>query len=153
MFDSWAVELAPVHYREFSLPYIQQISSTVRSTLREQSIPEVPMILFAKGANWGLEEFSTSAGYDVLGLDWVMQPELARKQVQGRVSLQGNLDPNVLYGGREAIEREVIRMAKAFKSDSGVSRWICNLGHGITPGVDPEDLKWFFECVHKYCVA
>ncbi|TFY65969.1 hypothetical protein EVG20_g5115, partial [Dentipellis fragilis] len=52
-----------------------------------------------------------------------------------------------------AIEREVKRMCRAFRGGDGSAApkaWIANLGHGITPGVDPEDLKWFFECVHKY---
>lgn len=108
------------------------------------------MCLFAKGANWGLEEFADKAGYDILGLDWVHEPAVARKIVGDRVVLQGNLDPNVLYGGRDAIEREVKKMVEGFKVNGASVRWIANLGHGITPGVDPDDLKWFFECVHKY---
>ncbi|KAG8802139.1 Uroporphyrinogen decarboxylase in heme biosynthesis [Serendipita sp. 398] len=153
VFDSWAGELSPSDYREFSLPYCQFISSTVRAKLRELNIPEVPMILFAKGANWALEELVESAGYDVLGLDWLHEPDIARKRVGSRVTLQGNMDPNVLYGGKEAIERTVKRMAEAFKVNGSPDRWIANLGHGITPGVDPDDLKWFFECIHKYSYA
>lgn len=57
------------------------------------------------------------------------------------------MDPNLLYGGKPAIEEAVKRMSHQFKDSRG---WIANLGHGITPGVDPEDLKWFLECVHKY---
>ena len=85
-----------------------------------------------------------------MGLDWCIDPSVARKVVQGAVALQGNLDPGLLYGGREAIEREVKRMCKAFRGQGAPKAWIANLGHGITPGVDPEDLRWFFECVHKY---
>lgn len=94
-------------------------------------------------------------GYDVLGLDWVIDPSEAVAVTGGpdrKVALQGNVDPNILYGGREAIEREVKRMAASFKGapEKRPKGWIANLGHGITPGVDPEDLKWFLECVHKY---
>jgi uroporphyrinogen decarboxylase len=60
------------------------------------------------------------------------------------------LDPNVLYGGRKAINREVKRMCESFRGIKAPKAWIANLGHGITPGVDPEDLRFFFECVHKY---
>lgn len=111
------------------------------------------MIVFPKGANWALEEISESGGYDVIGLDWVHEPAVAKQRVGNRTALQGNLDPNVLYGGRDAIEREVKRMAEAFKVEGNSVGWIANLGHGITPGVDPDDLKWFFECVHKYSVS
>jgi len=85
-----------------------------------------------------------------LGLDWAIDPAEARRLVAGKVALQGNLDPNLLYGGKEAIEQGVKRMCQAFRGGKGSKGWIANLGHGITPGVDPEDLRWFFECVHKY---
>jgi len=106
------------------------------------------MTLFAKGANHALRFLSAHAGYDVLGLDWCIDPTEARNVVGEFVALQGNMDPNVLYGGRDAIEAAVKRMSEGFRGQR--SGWIANLGHGITPGVDPEDLRWFFECVHKY---
>lgn len=105
------------------------------------------MTLFAKGANHALGFLAENAGYDTLGLDWCIDPAEACRIVGGKVSLQGNMDPNLLYGGREAIEAAVKRMCEGFKGARG---WIVNLGHGITPGVDPEDVRWFFECVHKY---
>jgi uroporphyrinogen decarboxylase len=105
------------------------------------------MTLFAKGANHDLGYLSES-GYDVLGLDWRVGPAEARRLVGNKVALQGNLDPDMLYGGRVAIEAGVKRMCEGFRSGKG--GWIANLGHGITPGVDPEDLRWFFECLHKY---
>lgn len=106
------------------------------------------MTLFAKGANHALRFLAEHSGYDVLGLDWCIDPIEARRIVGEKVALQGNMDPNVLYGGRDAIESAVQRMCQGFQAEGG--GWIANLGHGITPGVDPEDLKWFFECVHKY---
>lgn len=105
------------------------------------------MTLFAKGANHALGFLAENAGYDVLGLDWCIDPAEARRVTGDKVTLQGNMDPNVLYGGREAIESAVKRMCEGFRGGKG---WIANLGHGITPGVDPEDVKWFFECVQKY---
>ena len=125
------------------------------------------MTLFAKGADQSLALMAREAGYDVLGLDWCIEPSIARSIVDSTISspsskqksiaLQGNLDPNVLYAGRDAIEREVQRMCTEFKkTQNGGSQtraWIANLGNGITPGVDPEDMKWFLECVHKYSKA
>ena len=109
------------------------------------------MTLFAKGANTSLKTLASSAGYDVLGLDWCVDAAEVRSLVGTSVALQGNLDPNVLYGGREAIEREVKRMCASFReSGKAPKAWIANLGHGITPGVDPEDMRFFLECTHKY---
>ncbi|KAI0091954.1 uroporphyrinogen decarboxylase [Irpex rosettiformis] len=150
IFDSNAGDLAPHHFHEFSYPYLARIATTLRTRLTSLSLPQVPLILFAKGANHALAHLAITAGYDVLGIDWLVEPSLARSLVNGKVALQGNLEPNVLYGGREAIEREVKRMCDEFRVDGKTKGWIANLGHGITPGVDPEDLRFFFECVQKY---
>jgi uroporphyrinogen decarboxylase len=153
IFDSWAGELSPSDFAIFSFPSLQHISTNVRAALAAADIPQVPLTLFAKGANFALTSLASGAGYDVLGLDWCIEPSEARKLVGSKVALQGNVDPNVLYGGREAIEREVKRMCESFKEADAPKGWIANLGHGITPGVDPEDLRFFFECVHKYSAA
>lgn len=151
MFDSWAGELSPHDFAEFAIPPLQHIVISVRARLSENHLPAVPIILFAKGANAPASLAAAAAtGYDVLGLDWCVVPEDART-VAPKTALQGNLDPNRLYGGREAIENGVRHMCAAFRVGGRPPKgWIANLGHGITPGVDPDDLKWFFECVHKY---
>ncbi|KAG8687404.1 Uroporphyrinogen decarboxylase in heme biosynthesis [Ceratobasidium sp. 394] len=157
VFDSNAGDLSPHDFATFSLPYLKEIASSVRTQLSSHSppIPIPPMTLFAKGANHALPEL-VDAGYDTLGLDWVISPQAAIAATGGpstKVALQGNIDPSILYGGRDAIEREVKRMCEGFKSGGSEGRckgWIANLGHGITPGVDPADMQWFLECVHKY---
>ncbi|KAI0829405.1 uroporphyrinogen decarboxylase [Trametes gibbosa] len=153
IFDSWAGELSPHHFAEFSLPSLQRISAGVRAKLAAAHVPAVPMTLFAKGANTQLHTLAAGAGYDVLGIDWCIAPADARAAVGARVALQGNMDPGLLYGGREAIEAEVTRMCEGFRGGGPPKAWIANLGHGITPGVNPDDLRWFFECVHKYSAA
>ena len=104
------------------------------------------MTVFAKGAWYALDQLSNS-GYQVVGLDWTHDPAEAVRIANGRVTLQGNLDPNVLYGGREAITKYVERMIEGF--GGGKKGYIVNLGHGITPFVDPEDMKWFLEEVKR----
>jgi uroporphyrinogen decarboxylase len=144
VFDSWAGELSPADFRTFSLPYIRQISARLLERLKELNIAPVPMTIFAKGAWYALDDLCSS-GYDCVGLDWTFDPVEAVRIANGRVTLQGNMDPNVLYGGRDALTTYVERMVHGFKEAKG--RWIINLGHGITPGVDPDDLGWFFsEC-------
>lgn len=109
------------------------------------------MTLFAKGANASLDKLKDS-GYETLGLDWCVEPSVAREIVGDGVALQGNIDPNILYGGNEAIERETKRMCQSFKRGKPTRAWIANLGHGITPEVDPEALKFYLQCIHKYSV-
>jgi uroporphyrinogen decarboxylase len=153
VFDSWAGELTPHEFATFALPAAQRIAERVRAQLRTDGVAAVPMTLFAKGAHARASLLAAAnAGYDTLGIDWTLDGDEARGIVGGRVALQGNMDPGVLYGGRAAIEAAVRRMCAAFRpAEGGKPRaWIANLGHGITPGVDPEDMRWFLECVHKY---
>jgi uroporphyrinogen decarboxylase len=69
----------------------------------------------------------------------------ARRRTGGRVALQGNLDPAVLYASQDAIRTEVGAALESFGRGSG---HIFNLGHGITPDVDPEHLKSLIDAVH-----
>ncbi|KAG6849638.1 hypothetical protein H0H93_006761 [Arthromyces matolae] len=104
VFDSNAGELSPYDFQTFSYPTLAYISTNVRERIAAENLPSTPMTLFAKGANHALSFLSKNAGYDVLGLDWVIDPAEARRIVGNGVALQGNMDPNVLYGGRDAIE-------------------------------------------------
>ncbi|KAF9036063.1 uroporphyrinogen decarboxylase [Hymenopellis radicata] len=144
VFDTNAGELSPYDFHTFAFPALQRIGKEVRERLGADA---VPMTLFAKGANHAIAHMAEHAGYDVLGLDWCIEPSEARRLVAGKVALQGNVDPDILYGGVEAIEATVKRTAESFGGSKG---WIANLGHGITPGANPKDVRWFFECVHKY---
>ena len=144
VFDSWAGELSPRSFKQFSLPYLRFISKRLPERLKELGQKPVPMTIFAKGAWHALADLCDS-GYQVVSLDWTQSPAEARQIAGDRVSLQGNADPGVLYGGREAITHVVEDMCKDF----GKGRWIVNLGHGVTPGVDPDDVKWFFEEVRR----
>ncbi|KAJ0413446.1 Uroporphyrinogen decarboxylase [Aspergillus carlsbadensis] len=146
VFDSWAGELSPASFKSFSLPYLRHISANLPRRLKEMGLEVVPMTVFAKGAWYALEDLCES-GYNVVGLDWLHDPAEAFRIANGRVTIQGNADPGVLYGGREAITEAVETMAQGFQK--GKQGWIANLGHGITPFVKPDDLKFFFEEIHR----
>lgn len=148
VFDSWANELPPNVYAKFALPPCQFIAREVRQKLEDLGVEPVPMTLFAKGVNTSLQLIAETSGYDTLGLDWCIDPLDARKLVGPKVALQGNADPMLLYGGKDAIEAEVKLMSERFLQGGG--GWIANLGHGVTPQVQVDDFKWFLECVHKY---
>ena len=127
VFDSWAAELSPSSFNQLSLPYLQYISAYLPQRLRELDLDIVPMVVFAKGAWYALDDLCDS-GYQVVGLDWLQDPAEAVKIARGRVVLQGNADPGVLYGGKEAITAVVEEMVGGF--GGGKQGWIANLGHG-----------------------
>ena len=102
--------------------------------------------VFAKGGHYALGSLAKS-GYDVIGLDWAIDPKEARCKVGPNVTVQGNLDPCALYAPKEDLEAIVKNMVASFGS---TQRWIANLGHGIYPDVDPEHMKAFVDAVHKY---
>jgi uroporphyrinogen decarboxylase len=105
--------------------------------------------MFAKGVHYNLSNLAES-GADVLGLDWTMNIGDVRKQVGDRVALQGNLDPTVLYAGHEKIKYEAKKILQSFGKGSG---HIFNLGHGILPDVQPENLKALVNFVKEESVS
>lgn len=128
VFDSWAAELSPSSFKDFSLPYLRYISKHLPERLEELEQEQVPMVVFAKGAWYALDALCES-GYQVVGLDWLQDAADAVKIAKGRVVLQGNADPGVLYGSKEAITTVVEDMVAGF--GGGKQGWIANLGHGM----------------------
>ncbi|XP_071952229.1 uroporphyrinogen decarboxylase-like [Antedon mediterranea] len=143
VFDSHAGILGKDLFCTFSLPYLKQIVTRVKDSLRSKSIKPVPMIVFAKDAHYGLEELNNS-GYDVVGLDWTIQPQQARA-VTSKVSLQGNLDPCAMYCNKDDLTSKVKQMLSQF----GTQKYIANLGHGMYPDFPPESLETFVNAVHE----
>lgn len=135
VFDSWAGVLPANHYTEFSVKYIKEICD---------AITEVPVTVFAKGAFWARKEIGM-LNCRTVGLDWNMDIAESRKLIPNK-TLQGNLDPCVLYGSFNEIEKETKAMLNQFK---GVPH-IANLGHGVYPDTNPENVKCFIEAVKSY---
>uniref|UniRef100_A0A3Q2VHB7 Uroporphyrinogen decarboxylase n=1 Tax=Haplochromis burtoni TaxID=8153 RepID=A0A3Q2VHB7_HAPBU len=102
-------------------------------------------IVFAKDAHYALEELSQS-NYEVVGLDWTIDPLSARERTGGKVSLQGNMDPCALYAPKERISDIVKKMLEGF----GTRGYIANLGHGVYPDMEPENIGAFVEAVHQH---
>ncbi len=139
VFDSWAGLLSEDLFETFALPYLQEIADALASKR-----PEVPTIVFAKGAHYALDVLAASA-YDVIGLDWTMDPAKARAIVDGRAALQGNLDPCALYATPEEIRARVRSMLAAY----GPGGHIANLGHGMHPDHQPDHAGAFVNAVHE----
>ena len=127
VFDSWAAELSPSAFQKFSLPYLRYITKRLPGEIQNLGLEPVPMVVFAKGAWYALDELCDS-GYQVVGLDWLQDPAQAVEIAKGRVVLQGNMDPGVLYGGKDAITADVEDMVRGF--GGGKQGWVANLGHG-----------------------
>jgi uroporphyrinogen decarboxylase len=134
IFDSWAGELTPYHFKTFALPALLKIASLFRSKLSALGVTPPPIILFAKGANTSLKMLSELGVFDVLALDWCITPEEAKEATGGRVALQGNADPLCMYGNREGIEGEVKRVCEGFIGEGkGPKGWISNLYVHLSP--------------------
>jgi len=145
IFDTWGGALSHEAYREFSLQYMSQI---VDGLIREQEGRPVPVILFTKGGGQWLESIADS-GCDAIGLDWTTHIGEARKRVGSRVALQGNMDPAILRSSPQRIRQEVETILSQFGSGEG---HVFNLGHGITPDINPAHVEAFIDAVHEFSV-
>jgi uroporphyrinogen decarboxylase len=141
VFDTWGGVLTPRHFRDFSLRYMAQIAAELP---RGSGAGRVPLILFAKGVHQ-LEAIADT-GCDAVGLDWTIDLSEARARIGHRVALQGNLDPVALYGNDAAVRAAVAEVLDSFGDGPG---HVFNLGHGITPDVDPARAATLVEAVHE----
>ena len=142
IFDTWGGVLTPRDYRKFSLEYMARI---VSGLVRERESRRVPIILFTKGAGPWLEVMA-DAGADALGVDWTVDLADARRFTGGKVALQGNMDPCMLYASPERIRAEVGRILESYGDGPG---HVFNLGHGIHPNIPPEHAGVFVDAVHE----
>ncbi|MDI1268508.1 MAG: uroporphyrinogen decarboxylase [Polaromonas sp.] len=151
IFDSWGGVLADAAFQTFSLAYTQRVLSQLK---RSHDGAVIPRLVFTKGGGLWLEQM---AGLDceVLGLDWTVNLAQARARVGGRMALQGNLDPNVLFANPAQIEQEVASVLESFGTPHADTRssgptHIFNLGHGISQHTPPESVEVLVRAVHAY---
>lgn len=137
IFDSWGGLLGPEDFENISLQYIRRIVKAING--------EVPVIIFAKGAWYSLKEMAAT-GAAGLGIDWCIQPALAREFAGDNITLQGNFDPAKLLSPIPVIKKEVTQMLHAF----GNKRYIANLGHGILPNIPVDHAKAFVDTVREW---
>lgn len=138
VFDSWSGILGDRDFADFSLNPMKRIVSGVKA-----KHPETPIIGFPKGALLHYEQYVQQTGVDCVGLDWTFPMKLARQKLADHVVLQGNLDPTRLVAGGHALKSGVAEILEAAKG----SRFIFNLGHGITPETPIEHVSAMIEQV------
>jgi uroporphyrinogen decarboxylase len=148
VFDTWGGVLSPSMYREFSLPYLQRIAAELD---RGDGDERAPLILFGKGNAAHLEALAAT-GTDAVGVDWLVELSDAARRTGGKVALQGNLDPAVLYGAPSAIDAQVKQVLDSYASGNGGSRdgHVFNLGHGMSPDMNPDHVAALVESVHRH---
>ncbi|MCI0429610.1 MAG: uroporphyrinogen decarboxylase [Rhodospirillales bacterium] len=131
LFDSWAGVLAEAEFERWSLAPCKRIVEGVRARH-----PEVPVILFPRGAGLGYRRFAETSGADGLSLDTGVPLHFA-EELQHRVTVQGNLDPAALMVGGPALDAGIDRILAAL----GHGPFIFNLGHGVVPETPPEHVE------------
>ncbi len=137
IFDSWAGVLSPEQYKEFSLQYIARICDEIH--------PLVPVTVFAKDAHF-IRKDLRNINCDTIGLDWTMDIAESRELIGENKTLQGNMDPCLLYADYDTIKKETEKMLRAF----GPNRHIANLGHGLYPDTEVEKVKFFVETIKNF---
>ena len=135
LFDSWVGHLSVDDYREFVAPYSARILETL----------DVPTIHFGTGTTHLLKDMA-EAGGDVIGIDWRIPIDRAWDLAGHDRAVQGNLDPTLLLGDWERVERGAHAVLDAVDGRPG---HIFNLGHGVLPATDPAHLGRIVELVHE----
>lgn len=138
LFDSWVGCLSPQDYEEYVLPYSKKVLDGVGK--------RVPLIHFATSSSTLLEGMK-QAGGDVIGLDWRVDLREAWNRIGHDVAVQGNLDPVILFGPVDRIEKEVKRILERAEGRPG---HIFNLGHGILPNTPFDNVVRLVDAVHEY---
>lgn len=142
IFDTWGGILSPHHYREFSLRYMKNI---IEQLTKKHNDHEIPVTLFTKNGGPWLNDIANS-GCHCAGVDWTYDLALAKQQVEGKIALQGNLDPLALLGTPESIKQEVKAIMSTMQNDPA---FIFNLGHGLIPETPPENVGLLVDWVHE----
>jgi uroporphyrinogen decarboxylase len=139
LFDSWAGAVTPDDYRSFVMPYSAQVLARITS---------VPKIHFGVNSAMLLDQMG-EAGADVVGVDWRTPLSWAVPRV-GERAVQGNLDPTLVFAPTEVMTARAAEVIEAGRAARG---HIFNLGHGVIPSTDPDQLQRLTEFVHSYPLA
>ena len=138
IFDSWVGCLSASDYRDYALPYVQRIFSSIKKT-------GVPRIHFGTDTGAMLKDFS-NVDCEVIGLDWRVDLSDAKKLI-GNKAMQGNLDPALLVTDFKNVKSQAKRILDSLPSRQG---FIFNLGHGVPPESNDKTIKQLVDFIHAY---
>lgn len=147
VFDTWGGMLSTDDYKAFSLSYMQQIVTALKSNPISQ---DVPVVLFTKGGGAWLELLADT-GCDGLGLDWTVDIQQAKQRVGDRVVLQGNMDPVLMNTGVEQVSAGAKKVLERYGHHNADDKGhIFNLGHGIQPFAKPDNMACLVDTVKDF---
>jgi uroporphyrinogen decarboxylase len=142
LFDTWGGALSHAAFHEFSLPYLRAVLERLPRSHDGQIVPRT---VFTKGGGLWLESLA-NAGPDCVGVDWTLDLGAARARVGGKVALQGNLDPGVLFAPPDVVRKEAAKVLAAYGTGGG---HVFNLGHGISQLTPPSNVSVLVDAVHE----
>jgi uroporphyrinogen decarboxylase len=140
LFDSWAGSLDGEDFRRYALEPARIITRELKARH-----PGLPVIVFPRQAGEGYVGFHEATGADCVAVDDSVTPEWAAEHVQVSGCVQGNLASSHMVTGGDALVAETRRVVKAFSKGPH----IFNLGHGITPDADPENVQLMIDTVRE----
>jgi uroporphyrinogen decarboxylase len=140
LFDSWAGSLKGQDFDDFALAPARRIIAEMKSRY-----PGLPVIAFPREAGERYIGFAAATGADCVALDNSVDAEWAAAHVQTGGCVQGNLDPRHMVTGGQALVDETRRIVQAFSNGPH----IFNLGHGITPEADPDNVTLLIETIRN----
>ena len=143
IFDTWGGILPQDKYTDFSLWYMNHIARGVKAVL-----PNMPMMFFTKGGSNLYGEYA-DAICDGVGVDWSATLEQARERLGNGKVIQGNFDPAFLYGNHASIRTKVKENMQFIQGDK-INNYIVNLGHGIYPDIDPDNVKAMVDAIREF---
>ena len=141
IFDSWANLLSEEEYKIYSLSYITKLISLLKN---DPTTENTPVILFSREPKAKLQTIMTSNS-DCLSLYWSMN-NIDLNQIADKVAIQGNLNPEILLESNDVIKRETLKILQKYKNYPG---YVFNLGHGITPNINPEKIKYLTDLIRS----
>ena len=141
IFDSWANLLSEEEYKIYSLSYITKLISLLK---KDPTTKNIPVILFSREPKAKLQTIMTSNS-DCLSLYWSMN-NIDLDQTADKVAIQGNLNPEILLESNNVIKRETLKILQKYKNYPG---YVFNLGHGITPNINPEKIRYLTDLIRS----
>ena len=141
IFDSWAGALAAAELQRWGLEPTAEIVRRVK-----QRYPDVPVIVFPRGAGVSYADYASRCDCNALSLDQSLPPEWAARELQPKKVLQGNLDPLLVVQGGVAMKAAAENILKTF----GAGRFVFNLGHGILQTTPPDNVAELCDIVHGW---
>ena len=139
IFDSWANLLNANEYEFYSMQYIKKLISLLK---KDEQTSNIPIILFARDPSFNTNKM-TESNADCLSLFWNIE-KIDKPFLQGKVALQGNLNPKILLEDNNLIKDALNKVLNMFTDYPG---YVFNLGHGITPDISPDKIKYLTDLI------